>query len=319
MFRVLLVDDNAATLSAYGVVLRHAGYETAAAQSAAACISQLSTDARRDACLLDLNLGDGTGLDVLRWMRRANVNVPTAVMTAFSRSFNPDEAIALGAMAYVDQPVEIEQLIDLVRQLVSPPSEFDRLESLHARVLTGQLSAIECVAASLPRELPPRLRRVFPHVPSELIIDATEDAILEYAANPARFDPLRHISLKDFIGFAARRNLASTVLAESRRKRREARYAAVQPIITPVTDSEPVQFDLWACLLSVITDPVELRAAKRWLDGDRSTDALAEALGIDDLSQADRRREVKRFKDRLLKRISRHLHLPPSRNPSAHG
>jgi hypothetical protein len=42
-------------------------------------------------------------------MRARGVVVPTAVMTAFRVAFDPDEAIALGAMAYADQPLSIDE------------------------------------------------------------------------------------------------------------------------------------------------------------------------------------------------------------------
>ena len=93
---------------------------------------------------LDLNLGSGTGFDVLRWMRAERRFVPTAVMTAFRLEFDVDEAIELGALVYVDQPLSLEGLIGLARSLTRPMSPLDDPNHLHARVRAGDPGALEC-------------------------------------------------------------------------------------------------------------------------------------------------------------------------------
>jgi DNA-binding response OmpR family regulator len=109
-------------------VLRHAGYAVSLADSGSAAIAALSSGPETDALLLDLNLGDLTGYDVLRWMRARGIVVPTAVMTAFRVTFDPDDAIALGAMAYADQPLSIDNILALAASLTTPPSSADSAE-----------------------------------------------------------------------------------------------------------------------------------------------------------------------------------------------
>ena len=58
-------------------------------------------------------------------------------------------------------------------------------------------------------------------------------------------------------------------------------------------------------LLAVAGNEAERLALSAWLNGTRSTPALAESLQISHLAASDQRREVKRFKDRILKRVSR--------------
>jgi hypothetical protein len=50
----------------------------------------------------------------------------------------------------------------------------------------------------------------------------------------------------------------------------------------------------------------EWRAVQLWLD-DAANDAIAAALGYAQVDHQKQRREVKRFKDRLLKRLSRYF------------
>jgi hypothetical protein len=111
----------------------------------------------------------------------------------------------------------------------------------------------------------------------------------------------------------ARRNLTDRLRAESAFQDRQARYAGMQTVVLPPdSQSRQSNIDVWAGVLAVTTDPRERRAAKLWLEG-AGNDAIAEALGVGHLPSDDRRREVKRFKDRLLKRLSRYLRPLPSR------
>jgi RNA polymerase sigma-70 factor (ECF subfamily) len=56
--------------------------------------------------------------------------------------------------------------------------------------------------------------------------------------------------------------------------------------------------------------PQDVMVLQLMIDGERSTDRYAEVLGLQDLSADQRRREVKRHKDRLKKRMER-LGLAP--------
>jgi CheY-like chemotaxis protein len=184
MSRVLVVDNDLGTRETYDAALRHAGYAVTLADSGGAAIAALSSGAKTHAMLLDLKLGDMTGYDVLRWMRTQGIVVPTAVMTAFHFEFDPDEAIALGAIAYADQPLWIDDVLALAESLSTPPSPLDSPERLHARVLAGDPGALECLDAVFLKAVPARLERMFPRGPWDFAVDAATDASLEYAAKP---------------------------------------------------------------------------------------------------------------------------------------
>jgi RNA polymerase sigma-70 factor (ECF subfamily) len=234
-------------------------------------------------------------------------------MTAFRVAFDPDEAIALGAMAYADQLLSIDDIPALAASLTAPPSPSDDPLRLHMRFLAGQPGALDCLDSVFLKALPPRLERAFPRAPWDFTVDATTDACLEYGANPVRFDASRNSSIVDFVYLIARRNLANRLRAETSLKDREARYAREQTmVLPPVLQTGRSDMDLWACLSAVTLDSREHRAVELWLD-EAGNDAIAEALGFGHLPSEDRRREVKRFKDRLLKRLSRYFRPLPRR------
>lgn len=313
MLQLLVVDDDYGTRETYGAALRHGGYGVTPADSGCAAIAALSCGAKTDAVLLDLKLGDMTGYDVLRWMHAEATVVPTAVMTAFRLEFDPDEAIALGALAYADQPLSIDDILALAESLTTPPSPRDDPAQLHSRLLAGQPGALECLDTVFLQALPKRLASAFPRAPWDLTVDAVMEACLEYGANPAKFDPSRHSSILDFMYLIARRNLVDCLRAESTRRNRELRYAREQTVVlAPDPDSGRSDIDVWAAVSTVTIDSRERRAVELWLDG-AGNDRVAEALGVGHLRAGERQREVKRFRDRLLKRLSRYFRPLPDR------
>jgi RNA polymerase sigma-70 factor (ECF subfamily) len=174
---------------------------------------------------------------------------------------------------------------------------------LHANTCEEDVAISE-----LLRTLPPKLRARFPLSPEDTVVEAVEDAILDHLARPGRFDPLRGKPLEQFLYFAALRNLCNLIETERRRKSREAMYAFLhQPVLVPNVDGETTYNALRAIALDSALDAREAAAIRLWFDGDRSTLGLAKALKVTATTAGEQRREVKRFKDRVLKRLRRVL------------
>jgi CheY-like chemotaxis protein len=174
--QLLIVDDNLGVRETFGAALRRERYAVLDADTGGRAIESLAAHSP-SALFLDLRLPDMTEFDVLRWMRSAERFVPTAVVTAFRVEFDPDEAIALGALAYADQPLSSDTLLRTARALVRPPSAHDDPDDLHRRVLAGDPAALDALAEICLRELPRRLERAFPREPWDLAVDA----VIEYA------------------------------------------------------------------------------------------------------------------------------------------
>ena len=308
MPRILVVDDHESTRLTYQLALQREGYEVAVADSCVTAVHALSALDPLHAAFLDLSLPDGTGYDILRWMHARNRFVPTATMTAFRFDFDPDEAIDLGAQAYVDQPLSVETLIALAHSLTSPPSLRDDPNELHSRVLAGDTVALECLSAILLRELPRRLRAAFPRTSFDLAEDAVTHACAVYATGLfRRYEEHEGMSVIDFVYGVAWRKLASWVRAESSRSNRERQWMIERRQCTPVDrDRSEAPFDLWAAIAAVCMDSHELRAAEVLLNDGKSHE-IAAALGRGSLDASAQRRAAKQFRDRLIKRLSRHV------------
>jgi RNA polymerase sigma-70 factor (ECF subfamily) len=113
--------------------------------------------------------------------------------------------------------------------------------------------------------------------------------------------------LERFIYRASWRNVADRIDSERRRRHRERRYAQEfqRGVVFPCSEDVPSQAATLTQIAGTVIDEGERSALQLWLRGERRTAPLGAALGLAALSAAEQRREVKRFKDRVVKRILR--------------
>lgn len=277
MPRVLVVDDDEAMSCTTRIGLQQAGYDVDVAETSEAACALLAQRIPH-AMLLDLKLPDTSGYRVLERTRDRGLVVPTAVITGYRLLFDPADAIALGAREYVHKPLFLEDMFQLVQRLTASTGDFDCLERLHALVVTGNSRALEIIASELLKRLTPRLQRAFPRAARDGVIDAVEDAILDYAARPGRFQISHGTELTPFVYLASRRNLIDRLRSDVRRSHREASYAALQPrTVAAVEDDYWIASSRLRTLLSAAGD-TERRALKSWLEGDSGR--LAETIQV---------------------------------------
>lgn len=187
----------------------------------------------------------------------------------------------------------------------------ETLLRLHERAVDGDQAAVDELVTALLPVLHRRLRRAFPSVPADLAADAATDAILDYVRSPGRFDRNRGVALEQFLYRAGWRNLADAVDSERRRQLREHNYAS-SPLSLRNDDDDradlegdEIEDELEHRVLAAARNDAERRACRYLVAGERATSVIARALELLHLPTAEQRREVKRFKDRLLKRIAR--------------
>lgn len=70
--------------------------------------------------LLDLNLPDGSGYELLQEIRENNLPVQVFIVSAYSSEAEEVKARAAGANRFLAKPVAIEELRSLVRSVLKP-------------------------------------------------------------------------------------------------------------------------------------------------------------------------------------------------------
>ncbi len=108
---LLLADDDAAFRLALGKALGRHGYRIREAASGEEAVAALASS-QADVALLDLQLGDMDGLEVLRRTRGTRTQV--IVVTGHGTIAAAVEAMRLGAAGFVQKPVDAPALIPLV-------------------------------------------------------------------------------------------------------------------------------------------------------------------------------------------------------------
>jgi hypothetical protein len=183
------------------------------------------------------------------------------------------------------------------------------LLELHYRILRGVPDAVEQLAGKILRKLHRDLRLSFRSAPDDILMDAVEDAVLEYIARPHRFDATRGIPLDRFLYKAAWRNAVNLLQAEAKRKNREAKYASALEHQKGGlnVDARPNTPWGWRDILSYARNEDERRALVLWLRGERRTTVLAAALGCAQLPAEEQRADVKRFRERFVKWLRRRV------------
>jgi DNA-binding response OmpR family regulator len=109
--RVLLVEDEPTLRRVIARNLASRGLEVQEAGTAHDAV-EMATTAHPDLLLLDINLPDQTGWDVLRELRRRRSEVPTIILSAVRVSHNRLEEFH--PIAYLPKPFPIDALLRLV-------------------------------------------------------------------------------------------------------------------------------------------------------------------------------------------------------------
>ncbi|MDC8773757.1 response regulator [Roseateles albus] len=119
--KVLLIDDHPLILSALKTVIEglDESVEVIGADSAAAARLELGKHADFDLVLLDLQLGDASGFDVLDEFRAAYPALPVVVISASDRASDVIRAIDQGAMGFVPKRAGTELLSQALKLVMA--------------------------------------------------------------------------------------------------------------------------------------------------------------------------------------------------------
>ena len=107
--RVLVVDDEPQIVRALKVVLREAGFQAVAAETASQALD-LAAVRTPDAAIVDLVLPDGDGVEVTRVLREWS-EMPILVLSAVGEEDQKVRALEAGADDYITKPFGTRELV----------------------------------------------------------------------------------------------------------------------------------------------------------------------------------------------------------------
>jgi CheY-like chemotaxis protein len=121
------VDDDSEMIQAVKLMLKLLGYETRPFLHARQAAKLLLTGEQPDVLLLDINMPEVSGLDMLEFVRRRDQwkTLPIVMLSSEAADLQVDTAMQLGADAYVFKPVTMDELENALNTAKAKRKFFD--------------------------------------------------------------------------------------------------------------------------------------------------------------------------------------------------
>lgn len=115
---IAIVDDDASVRRALSRLIRSAGYETEAFESAEAFLDTESTG-ETSLLILDVHLPAKNGLELQSELMKTGRQIPTVFITAFDDQRARDQATEAGTLAFLRKPLDSERLLQVIQSALT--------------------------------------------------------------------------------------------------------------------------------------------------------------------------------------------------------
>jgi two-component system, NtrC family, response regulator PilR len=139
---VLVVDDEPDLCELLSITLQRMDLDPRTAHSIADAQRLLKTE-QLDLCLTDMQLPDGDGLELVKWIQQYSPTVPVAVITAHGNMETAVRALKLGAFDFVSKPLDLAGLRKLVASAIRLSGTQDADTSVFGPRLLGASAAMQ--------------------------------------------------------------------------------------------------------------------------------------------------------------------------------
>lgn len=145
--RILVVDDESPIRDVLSTVLTAEGYTVSTASDLPEALKLITEDAF-DIVITDLKLPKGNGIEVLRQIKRLNLDTMGIVLTGYGSIESAIEALRTGAYDYITKPFHADEIKILVRKAL----EYKKLhkENIYLRRQVQSAYRIENIIGSSP-------------------------------------------------------------------------------------------------------------------------------------------------------------------------
>ncbi len=130
--RILIIDDERPILLTLEALLGRHGYQPETAATAALGLRAMNNNPPA-VVLLDLQLPDAEGLEMLGQIRREHPETQVIILTAHDSLNNAIESIKRGAYHFISKPYAAEELLSLIEKAIEKQSLLRETEELRER------------------------------------------------------------------------------------------------------------------------------------------------------------------------------------------
>lgn len=117
---ILVVDDDPSILQVMGQLLKTAGYEVITAATGEEALD-LHVDKLPGLTFLDVRLKGKSGIDVFREIRGVDPQATVVILTGYPKIEDTVQVIKEGAFNYLTKPINSEELLGMVHEVLGEP------------------------------------------------------------------------------------------------------------------------------------------------------------------------------------------------------
>lgn len=112
---IFIVDDDQAVRESLSLLLASEGLDSQSLGSPREFLGccRLSND---DRLIVDVDMPGMDGIELLQRLRARGLALPAVVITGQASTFVRQQALAAGAMAFLEKPVDADEIVSLVRE-----------------------------------------------------------------------------------------------------------------------------------------------------------------------------------------------------------
>ncbi len=122
--KILIIDDEKSFRELLEILFADEGYHVFTASNVSGACEVIKHE-KIDIAVCDLVLGNEDGMDIVRWCKQHTHNIPFILMTAYASSSTALESVKLGVVDYVTKPFDMDNLVKMVRDVISSHKEKD--------------------------------------------------------------------------------------------------------------------------------------------------------------------------------------------------
>lgn len=115
---IVIIDDSTELCALMETILPYSGYQVLSAGTAAAGLA-LVGQVHPDLVIVDFELPDGKGLDVLEALNHRPPVTPSILMTGYGSEGVAARALRLGALGYLIKPFTVEEVLSSIERALS--------------------------------------------------------------------------------------------------------------------------------------------------------------------------------------------------------
>ncbi len=118
MSEILVVEDDPRQRAEIAGALLHAGHRVEVASGGNEALARLK-EKRFDLLLTDLMMEQGTGFEVLAWVRENAPGLPVVICSSYAKGENLKAFLTTQFYRIVRKPFRVDDLVDQIRELLA--------------------------------------------------------------------------------------------------------------------------------------------------------------------------------------------------------